>query len=184
MAHWAKINENNVVEVVLVTPNEEPDESQAWLAESFGGTWIKTSYNTRKGKHILGGEPLRMNFAQYGSLYIPERDAFTNAKGEGEEDFVLHGPTLSWVPAQVPEDATYAMPYGPEPEWINGVPQISETDNAYVWMSEENPGWWLNPNANYPRPEGNYYWDGFKKEWLEIPEVPAFVKEALEQTTE
>lgn len=178
MAHWAKINEEGVVETVLVTSNDEADEGYSWLLSSFGGTWIKTSYNTKKGKHLLGGEPLRMNFAQPGALYIAERDAFTNIKFEGEEQFILHEPTLSWVPAEVPADATYAMPYGPEPDWIeqetideNGetvifqAPQISETDNSYVWISSDISGWWLNPNVNYPKPEGEFYWNGFDKEW-------------------
>lgn len=166
MAHWAKINENNIVENVIVTDNNLPDEGEAWINANLEGTWLKTSYNTKKGKHIYGGTPFRMNFAQPGSLYIPELDAFTNAKMEGEEDFVLHEPTLTWVPAPVPEDATYAMPYGPEPEWIDGEPQISESDISYVWMAGENQGWWLNPNSNYPKPEGEFYWNGISKEWV------------------
>lgn len=193
MAHWAKVNDDNMVETVIVTSNDETDEGESWIAENLEGTWIKTSYNTKKGKHLFGGEPLRMNFAQPGALYIVEQDAFTNAKKEGEEDFILHEPTLSWVPAPVPQDATYALPYGPEPDCVDGVPQISETDNVYTWISGKKSGWWLNPNANYPRPEGecywsgfdkewqipdsekpadNYFWDVLKKQWVQVPEVP------------
>lgn len=174
MAHWAKINDEGIVENIIVTSNDEPDEGEAWIAENLDGVWVKTSYNTKKGKHLLGGQPLRMNFAQVGSVYIPELDAFTNAKMPGEEDFILNNSTLTWVPAPIPEDATYATPYGPEPDFIDGLPQVADGDNFYCWISGPVPGWWLNPNQSYPKPEGEHFWNGFAKEWqaptLERPE--------------
>jgi hypothetical protein len=165
MAHWAKINEYGIVESVIVTSNEELDEGESWILDNLDGFWVKTSYNTRKGKHLLGGVPFRMNYASIGGKYDEQLDAFIQPRLEGQENFVLDGNTLSWVPAPVPEDATYAMPYGLEPDYTDGIPQISETDNAYVWISGQIPGWWLNPNVNYPKPDGEFYWNGFAKEW-------------------
>lgn len=78
MANWAQIDENNIVLQVLVTDNNDPngDEGYQWLVDNIGGTWIKTSYNTFKNQHLLGGEPLRGNFAAIGYLYDNERDMF------------------------------------------------------------------------------------------------------------
>ena len=45
MAHWAEIDENNIVLRVTVGSNDDPDEGYQWLIDNLGGTWIKTSYN-------------------------------------------------------------------------------------------------------------------------------------------
>ena len=66
MAHFAEIDENNLVIRVLVTDNDAPNEGHDWLVENLGGTWIKTSYN---GK-------IRKNFAGIGFTYNEELDSF------------------------------------------------------------------------------------------------------------
>jgi hypothetical protein len=66
MAHFAEIDENNLVIRVLVTDNDAPNEGYDWLVENLGGTWIKTSYN---GK-------IRKNFAGIGFTYNEELDSF------------------------------------------------------------------------------------------------------------
>ena len=96
MAHWAEIDENNVVLRVLVTKDEDPDEGYQWLIDNLGGRWIKTSYNTKCGVHLLGGEPLRMNFASIGYIYDEERDAFIEPKENYPEDFIFDDLTCCW----------------------------------------------------------------------------------------
>ena len=76
MAHWAEINQNGIVIRVTVGNNNDADEGYSWLINNLGGTWIKTSYNTREGIHQNGGIPFRKNFAQPGMIYDPIRDAF------------------------------------------------------------------------------------------------------------
>jgi hypothetical protein len=66
MAHFAELDENNIVIRVVVTDNEAPNEGYDWLVENLGGTWIKTSYN---GK-------IRKNFAGIGFTYNEELDSF------------------------------------------------------------------------------------------------------------
>lgn len=70
MAHYAKLNENNVVEQVVVIPNSaEPTEADGILfcQNLFGGgNWRKTSYNGT----------IRKNFASPGYTYDARRDAF------------------------------------------------------------------------------------------------------------
>lgn len=56
MAHWAKLDENNVVIQVCVGDNNDPngDEGYQWLIDNLGGTWVKTSYNASFGKKFAG----------------------------------------------------------------------------------------------------------------------------------
>lgn len=78
MAHWAEVDESNIVLRVTVGDDNDPngDEGHQWLIDNLGGTWVKTSYNTIGGVHQTGGTPLRKNYAGIGFLYDPIRDAF------------------------------------------------------------------------------------------------------------
>lgn len=77
MAHWARINENNVVIQVTVGDNNDPngDEGHTWLVENLGGTWIKTSYNAT----------IRGKFAGIGDIYDAVNDVFILPKPEETE---------------------------------------------------------------------------------------------------
>jgi hypothetical protein len=66
MAHWAEIDENNIVLRVTVGDNNESDEGYQWLLDNLGGTWIKTSYNNN----------IRGVFAGVGYSYNPDEDIF------------------------------------------------------------------------------------------------------------
>jgi hypothetical protein len=161
MAHWAKINEDGIVENVIVTSNEENDEGESWIAENLEGTWVKTSYNTRKNVHSLGGEPLRKNFAQPGFTYNVELDAFIPPKAEGEEGFILNEELGIWVPpVAVPADADFVAMYGPD----FSADDVAETSKVYFWITDQN-AWGMASNADYPRPDGDFYWHPIEKEW-------------------
>ena len=83
MAHFAEIDENNIVVRVLVTRNDDPhgDEGFTFLTENLGGTWIKTSYNGN----------IRFNFAGIGYTYDPVDDAFISPKPEcGHKTLMLN----------------------------------------------------------------------------------------------
>jgi hypothetical protein len=88
MAHFAEIDENNIVTRVLVVDDANENDGQTFLAETLGlgGTWIKTSYNTIAGAHSNGGTPLRKNYAGIGYTYDSVRDAFYAPK-----------PFASWI---------------------------------------------------------------------------------------
>jgi hypothetical protein len=73
MAHFAKV-ENNIVTEVIVA------ESQEWCDINLSGTWIQTSYNTYAGQHSQGGTPLRKNYAGIGFTYDEDKDAFIPSK--------------------------------------------------------------------------------------------------------
>lgn len=103
MAHFARIDENNIVQEVVVTSNDKPNEGYDWLLDRFGGTWIQTSYNTRGGEHLLGGTPMRKNFASVGYTYDEELDAFIPPKPF--DGWVLNKDTCLYEPPiPMPED--------------------------------------------------------------------------------
>ena len=68
MAHFAEIDENNIVLRILVTDNNDPngDEGYQWLIDNLGGRWIKTSYNGN----------IRGKFAGIGDRYDETLDEF------------------------------------------------------------------------------------------------------------
>lgn len=68
MSSWAEVDASNKVLRVLSCDNDDPngDEGCQWLLDNLGGTWIKTSYNSR----------IRYNFASVGYTYDPIDDAF------------------------------------------------------------------------------------------------------------
>jgi hypothetical protein len=68
MAHWAEIDENNIVLRVLTGNNDDSNEGYDWLIQNLGGTWIKTSYNTHGGVHYGddGSPALHKNYAGIG----------------------------------------------------------------------------------------------------------------------
>lgn len=93
MAHWAEIDDNNIVLRVLVGDNNSPDEGEAFM-NSLGGTWLKTSYNAATNG-------FRKNFAGIGYEYRADIDAF-----------VAPQPFPSWL---LDEDAQWQPPL-PYPE--------------------------------------------------------------------
>ena len=100
MAHFAKLDINNIVEMVVVVddtdvfdPNGNESEISGiqFLKNLLGleTTWLKTSYNTRGGiyRHSITNEPLedqskafRKNYAGIGYTYDEQRDAFIPPK--------------------------------------------------------------------------------------------------------
>ena len=90
MAHFAEIDNNNIVLRVLVVPDEQEHRGHDYLANDcqLGGTWLQTSYNTIGGVHLLDGTPFRKNYAGIGYIYDETRDAFIPPKPtDGEWTF-------------------------------------------------------------------------------------------------
>lgn len=93
MAHWAEIDDKNIVLRVVVTDNQAPNEGLDWLLENLGGTWVQTSYNST----------IRKNFAGIGYTYDSERDAFIPPKPFASWE--LNETTCLWeAPIAYPND--------------------------------------------------------------------------------
>jgi hypothetical protein len=82
MAHYAFLDQNNIVTEVIVGKNEN-EEGINWEQQygSFRGQLCKrTSFNTIGGVHQLGRTPFRKNYAGIGYSYDQTRDAFIPPK--------------------------------------------------------------------------------------------------------
>ena len=78
MAHYAFLNDNNIVTEVIVG-KDETDTTHNW--EEFYGTirnqtCKRTSYNTQGNVHTDGGTALRGNYAGVGYTYDSDNDVF------------------------------------------------------------------------------------------------------------
>jgi hypothetical protein len=70
MAHFAKLNSDNIVVEVIALDNSLEANGSQYLAQHYGGTWIQTSYNSN----------IRGKFAGLGDLYDAESDIFAPCK--------------------------------------------------------------------------------------------------------
>lgn len=95
MSHFAKLNKDNIVEMVLVGRDED-DGLEDELSARTGDVYKQTSYNTHGGVHLLGGIPFRKNFAGIGYTYDADRDAFIPPKPFAS--WQLNEQTCLWNP--------------------------------------------------------------------------------------
>lgn len=99
MSHFAQIDENNIVTQVLVIEQDVVNSGLFGDPNSF----IQTSYNTHGGVHLLGGTPLRKNYAGIGYTYDNTRDAFIPPKPFNS--WTLNETTCLWeAPTPMPSD--------------------------------------------------------------------------------
>jgi hypothetical protein len=115
VAHFAKLDENNIVTFVTVG-RQEDDGQEAVLSSRTGDVYKQTSYNTRGGVHYTDGVPsedqtkaFRKNYAGLGYTYDAGRDAFIPPKPYNS--WVLNETTCLWdAPVAMPEDAGTGEP--------------------------------------------------------------------------
>jgi hypothetical protein len=102
MAHFAKLDSNNVVTFVTVGRDED-NGKEAELTARTGDVYKQTSYNTHGGVHSNGGTPFRKNYAGIGYTYDEQRDAFISPKPYAS--WVLNESTCLWeAPTLMPTD--------------------------------------------------------------------------------
>jgi hypothetical protein len=101
MAHFAEINNDNIVQRVIVVSDEYEANGAEWCNNLFGGVWVQTSYNNN----------IRKQYAGIGFTYLPDVDVF-----------VAPQPYPSWTldsnhdwqpPTPKPADMSFENPY----EW-------------------------------------------------------------------
>ena len=115
MAHFARIDENNIVTQIIVVANKDCSDADgiekeyigaAFCERLFGGTWKQTSYNGN----------FRKKYAGIGYTYNTDIDAFVPPKPFAS--WLLNNDTAQWEPpVPMPDD-----------------------DNKYQW-NEDNIAW-------------------------------------------
>lgn len=98
MGHFAKVTDGKVTQVIVAEP-----EFFETFVDTSPGEWIQTSYNTQGGVHLLGGTPLRKNYAGIGFTYDRTRDAFIPPQPFAS--WILNETTCLWdAPTPYPTD--------------------------------------------------------------------------------
>ena len=109
MAHYAKIEKGVVTQVIV---------ADADFIKDMDGTWVQTSYNTVGGQHVLGGTPLRKNYAGVGYTY-----------DEGKDAFIPPSPFESWVLNET--TCLWEAPVSPPDDYDNGNYRWNEEDQTW-----------------------------------------------------
>jgi hypothetical protein len=122
MAHYAFLDENNIVTEVITGVNEteliDGLDPEIWYGNFKGQVCKRTSYNTVGNTHLTGGTPFRGNYAGIGWEYDADFDIFISPK-----------PYPSWK-----LDYTIC-------NWVAPIP-VPEYVDGYFWKwSETNKEW-------------------------------------------
>lgn len=96
MAHFAKI-ENNIVKQVIVIDNQYENDGQNYINNTLNleGEWIQTSYNRN----------IRANFAGIGFTYDRENDVFIPV--QPFSSWILNSDYMWQAPVPYPNDEKY-----------------------------------------------------------------------------
>lgn len=160
MAHFAQLDENNVVTQVIVVNNSELLDENAFESENkgivfckslFGAEtrWMQTSYNAS----------FRKNYASIGFTFDANLDAFIPPKPEKFPSFVLDQTTAQWKPpVDRPTDTVYVWDE-PSVSWT-AVPKPFPS-----WTAQGNPLMWVSPT---PQPGPFFKWDEDSLSWIAI----------------
>ncbi len=105
MAHYAYLDEDNIVTQVIVG-KDEGEDGVDW--EQYYGA-LRTSYNTHGGQHANGGTPFRYNYAGIGYTFsdAPEWAAQGGAFIPPQQfpSWVLNPDTALWdAPVPMPAE--------------------------------------------------------------------------------
>jgi hypothetical protein len=139
MAHFAKLDENNlVIEINAlnnneIDPNNEEESGIAWLNNWAGQVfnWKQVSFNTRGGKRydpvineVTDKPGFRKNYPSPGFTYDPERDAFIPPKNY--PSWVLNEETCLWEPPiPYPRDGFMYTWDEETTSWVDELPPLT-----------------------------------------------------------
>lgn len=138
MAHFAELDQSNIVLRVVVVSNDDIKDANGVESELlgrqfctnlFGGNWIQTSYNNN----------FRKNYASIGYQYDFSRDAFIEPK-----------PFNSWLL----DEATC--------KWNS---PVEKPNSTACWWDENTTSWIIIPQ--YPNDGKNYFYDKNTNSWVE-----------------
>ena len=118
MAHYAFLDENNIVTSVIVGNEEGGDTDwEEYYGTLHSQTCKRTSYNTIANTHAEGGTPFRGNYAGIGDIYDTTNDVF-----------YIPQPYPSWT---ISEETNWV--------WTPPVP-YPDDEQEYNW-NEETTSW-------------------------------------------
>jgi len=120
MAHYAFLDENNIVTEVIVG-KEIGEDGVDWEYQYGiirGQVCKRTSYNTIGGIHINDGVPFRKNYAGIGFTYDAARDAFIPPQPYAS--WLLDEDTCLWqAPVPMPADGERYTWDEDQQQWVS-----------------------------------------------------------------
>ena len=122
MAHFAKLDENNIVTQVIVVSNDIATSESAgitFINNLYGtsDTWKQTSYNNK----------MRKNYAGVGFTYDASKDAFIPPKPFAS--WILNNTTCLWeAPVDYPDDSENRYTWDET---------LYQSDNTKGWVKVE-----------------------------------------------
>ena len=135
MAHFAKLDENNIVLEVLVVDNQMLLDSDGVEQEALGvaflssltdwSSWKQTSFNTNGGVHSEGGTPFRKNYAGTDYTYDEDKDAFYAP--QTFPSWILNEESCLWEPP---------IPYPNDENVYYWDEDAYQADNSTGWIAE------------------------------------------------
>ena len=130
MAHYALLDENNIVLQVITGKDEGGDTDwEVYYGNLTGKICKRTSYNSRAGQHSMPDcTCFRKNYAGIGYTYDETRDAFIPPRDNHPDSYVLDADGCCWVPP-LPEPA----------DFVHGVKCYNWDDDAY--QADNTKGW-------------------------------------------
>jgi hypothetical protein len=107
MAHFAKLNSENIVEQVISINNAVITDANGVEQEQLGVDFINKLYNTNDvWKQTSYNNNIRKNYAGIGYTYDSQRDAFIPPKPYNS--WILNEDTCLWeAPISYPNDGKY-----------------------------------------------------------------------------
>jgi len=148
MAHYALLNNANIVQKVIVGIDETdtdtlPNEFSSWedfYADQQGYPKCKrTSYNTNNNAHSGDGTPFRGNYAGVGYTYDEDNDVFLKPQPYGS--WVLDSNLIWKPPIELPSDANL--------DRDTSLPMKSYTWSEDVYKADNTKGWVLTRTYTY-----------------------------------
>ena len=158
MAHYAELDQNNIVIRVTVVRNEDCLDENGQDSEAVGiaflnqhvgeGNWVKTSYNTLGNIHYDpiteqpdNEKPFRGNYAGVGFIYDKDNDVFYPPQ-----------PFTSWTLNKS--------------TWLWEAPVAMPTDGKRYKWDENSQSWIVKPQK--PNDDKQYRFDLSNWVWVEV----------------
>jgi hypothetical protein len=170
MAHFARIDENNLVVDVVAISNDAIEELPFPESEPVGVAFCRALYgDSTAWKQTSYNGSFRKNFAGAGFSYRQDIDAFVPPRPIRYPSWVVSPTTALWEP--------------PIPRPPDSVYRWDESTVSWVSVPKPYPSWYFDPSQDPPTwmppkpfppdriPFGNkrYEWNEALQEWIYVP---------------
>lgn len=121
MAHFAELNQDNIVQRVLVVSNEDILDENGQESEEIGINFLENIFGHRNWKQTSYNNSFRFRYASFGFKYHEDVDGFSEL--QPYPSWNLNMQTLIWeppIPRPEPDEENYFYTWDEESlTWIS-----------------------------------------------------------------